>query len=81
MRNRTIIPVYCVCEELNLTEDKRYAVLEVTNEGQRYINEYIFTIKNDNGDLVKIDNYSIEDTPKKIERLFADRTIKTIKFH
>lgn len=80
MRRRTIIPVYCVCEKLNLTEDKRYKILEVTNEEQEYINDYIFTIRNDNGDLVKIDNYSIEEVPKKIKRLFEDMKVKTIYF-
>lgn len=80
MRKRTIIPVYCVCDELNLTEDKRYEILEVTNQNQKYINDYIFTIKNDNGDLIKIDNYSIEEVPRKIKRLFSDLEEKTIKF-
>lgn len=80
MRKRTIIPVYCICDKLNLTEDKRYEILEVTNENQEYINDYIFTIKNDNGDLVNIDNYSIEEIPRKIRRLFADNKIKTIIF-
>lgn len=80
MRKRTIIPVYCICEELKLTEDKRYQILEVTNKGQKYINEYVFTIINDNGDLVKIDNYSVEDVPKKIIRLFSDARVKTIQF-
>ena len=80
MRKRTIIPVYCVCEELNLTEDKKYEILEVTNKEQKYINDYVFTIQNDNGDLVKIDSYSIEDVPRKIIRLFEDRKVKTIQF-
>lgn len=80
MRKRTIIPIYCICEKLNLTEDKRYEILEVTNEGQNYINDYVFTIKNDNGELVIVDSYSIEDIPRKIKQLFSDMQIKTIKF-
>jgi len=80
MRKRTIIPVYCVCEKLKLTKDKRYEILEVTNEGQKYINEYIFARKNDNGELVTIDDYSIEDIPRKIKQLFSDIKVRTIKF-
>lgn len=80
MRKRTIIPEDCICEKLNLTEDKRYEILEVTNEDQEYINDFVFTIKNDNGELVKIDNYSIEYIPRKIHRLFLDRKVKTLKF-
>lgn len=82
-RRRKVVPhLYAPLKELGVTEDKAYEVYAVSNKDMDYANELKFLIKNDIGEMVWIEEYSIEKVPIKFIKMFKDiRSDLTVNFY
>ena len=82
-RRRKVIPhLYAPLKELGITEDKEYEVYAVSNRDMDYANELKFLIKNNMGEMVWIEEYSIDKVPRKFRRIFKDiRSDLTVNFY